>query len=61
MADYYSILDIPRNASDTDIKNAFKKKAMTHHPDRGGNEDAFKQIKKKSKIILDSIENKLKK
>ena len=44
MADYYSILDIPRNASDTDIKNAFKKKAMTHHPDRGGNEDAFKQI-----------------
>jgi curved DNA-binding protein len=44
MADYYSILEVPRNASDIDIKNAFKKKAMTHHPDRGGNEDAFKQI-----------------
>ncbi len=44
MANYYDILEIPRNASETDIKNAFKKKAMTHHPDRGGNEEQFKRI-----------------
>ena len=40
--DYYSILGIPKDASDTDIKKAFKKKSMEHHPDRGGNEEEFK-------------------
>jgi DnaJ-class molecular chaperone len=44
MANYYDILGVPRNASGNDLKNAFKKKAMQYHPDRGGNEEQFKQI-----------------
>lgn len=35
--DYYKILGIPRNASDDDIKKAYRKKALIHHPDRHAN------------------------
>jgi curved DNA-binding protein len=43
--DYYKILGVARNATDEEIKKAYRKLAMTHHPDRGGNEEAFKKIK----------------
>ncbi len=43
--DYYQILGIPKNASDEDIKKAFRKLAHEHHPDKaGGNEAKFKEI-----------------
>ena len=51
--DYYSILGIPKNASDTDIKKAFKKKSMEHHPDRGGNEEEFKKINEAYQTLKD--------
>ena len=30
--DYYKILDVDRNATDLEIKKAYRKKAMAHHP-----------------------------
>ena len=42
--DPYSTLGVDRNASDKDIKTAFKNLAKKHHPDRGGDESKFKQI-----------------
>lgn len=42
--DYYEILGVARNASQSDIKAAFRKKAMEHHPDRGGDAKKFKEI-----------------
>lgn len=44
MDDYYSILGIDRNATEKEIKDAYRKLAMKHHPDRGGNEEEFKKI-----------------
>ena len=53
MANYYDILGVPRNASEKDLKDAFKKKAMQYHPDRGGNEEQFKQINEAYDVLKD--------
>ena len=51
--DYYSILGVPRNASDQDIRKAYKKQSMQHHPDRGGDEEKFKQVNEAYSILKD--------
>lgn len=42
--DYYSTLGLKRGATDEDIKKAYRKLAMQHHPDRGGDQNKFKEI-----------------
>ena len=47
--DYYTVLDVAKGASEADIKQAYRRLAMKHHPDRNpddkGAEDKFKEIK----------------
>ena len=48
--DYYDLLGVNRNASQPDIKKAYKKQSMQHHPDRtGGDDTKFKEINEISK------------
>jgi len=42
--DYYRILGVNKNASQDEIRKAYKKQSMKHHPDRGGDESEFKKI-----------------
>ena len=55
--DYYSILGIERNATEADIKKAYRKLAMEYHPDRNqGNaeaEEKFKEISEANSILSD--------
>lgn len=39
---FYTLLGIEKSASEAEVKKAFRKQAMTHHPDRGGNAETFK-------------------
>lgn len=50
---YYDILGVKKNASDSDIKKAFHKLARKHHPDAGGSEEKFKEINEAYEILSD--------
>lgn len=56
--DYYEILEVERNASEADIKKAFRKLAMKYHPDRNPDdaesEAKFKEAKEACEVLLDS-------
>jgi DnaJ family protein A protein 2 len=53
MKNYYDILGISQNASNNEIKKAYKSLAMKHHPDRGGNPENFKQINEAYAVLSD--------
>jgi DnaJ-class molecular chaperone len=51
--DHYSTLGVAKNASDKELKAAYKKASMKHHPDRGGDEAKFKQINEAYSTLKD--------
>src|SRR3954453_8325054 len=57
MADFYSVLGVARGASDDEIKKAYRKLAMTYHPDRNGGskeaEEKFKEITEAYDVLRD--------
>jgi molecular chaperone DnaJ len=58
--DFYEILGVPKNASEDDIKKAYRKLAMKHHPDRNQGdgakaaEEKFKEAKEAYEILSDA-------
>jgi DnaJ-class molecular chaperone len=52
--DYYKTLGIDKNASEEDVKKAFRKLAHEHHPDKkGGNEAKFKEVNEAYSVLSD--------
>ena len=56
--DYYKLLEVPRNASEADIKKAYRRLAMKHHPDRNPDnpesEHKFKEAKEAYEVLCDA-------
>jgi len=53
MADFYQTLGVSRNASDAEIKTAYRKLAMTYHPDRN---NGSKEAEEKFKAITEAYD-----
>jgi molecular chaperone DnaJ len=58
--DYYDVLGVPKNATDDDIKRAYRKLAMKYHPDRNQGDEAkraeekFKEAKEAYEMLSDA-------
>ena len=53
--DYYEILGVDKTATADQIKRAYRKLAMTHHPDRNaGKDDVFKELSEAYEILGDT-------
>ncbi|MBI2437722.1 MAG: molecular chaperone DnaJ, partial [Lentisphaerae bacterium] len=61
--DYYEVLNVPRTAGEEEIKKAYRKLALQHHPDRNpGNkaaEEKFKELSEAYEVLSDSKKREL--
>lgn len=51
MKDYYQILNVSKNASEGEIKKAYRRLAHKYHPDRGGDEKKFKEVNEAYQVL----------
>jgi len=49
--DYYKLLNVNKEASDSEIKKSYRKLAKENHPDKGGDAEKFKQIAEAYEVL----------
>jgi DnaJ-class molecular chaperone len=53
MQDHYQTLGVARTATDDEIKRAYRRLASKHHPDKGGDTQAFQKIEEAYRVLSD--------
>ncbi|MCC5949180.1 MAG: J domain-containing protein [Nitriliruptoraceae bacterium] len=53
MPELYDLLDLAEDASPDEVKRAYRRKAREHHPDAGGDEEAFKAVTHAYQVLSD--------
>ncbi|PPQ95563.1 hypothetical protein CVT26_008591 [Gymnopilus dilepis] len=51
--DYYKILGVSRDCNEMDIKKAYRRESLKHHPDKGGDEEKFKLVVEAHAVLSD--------
>mmetsp|Transcript_52935 Transcript_52935/g.136737 ORF Transcript_52935/g.136737 Transcript_52935/m.136737 type:complete len:523 (+) Transcript_52935:103-1671(+) len=51
---FYKCLEVDKNATDPEIKKAYRKLAVKHHPDKGGDPEKFKEITRAYEVLSDA-------
>lgn len=52
--DYYKVLGVDKNATAEEVKASFRRLAMEHHPDKGGNPEKFKEANEAYQVLSDA-------
>lgn len=53
LTDHYAVLELSPSAADDEVKRAYRRLAMTHHPDRGGSISRFVQVQRAYDVLGD--------
>jgi len=56
---FYEVLGVEKNATEREIKKAWRKLCKKHHPDRGGDPEKFKDLEKAYDVLSDSDKRQL--
>ncbi|KIL69507.1 hypothetical protein M378DRAFT_20903 [Amanita muscaria Koide BX008] len=56
---YYDLLDVAPDATDAELKKAYRKKALRLHPDKGGDPELFKEVTHAYEILSDPEKRKI--
>lgn len=51
---FYDLLGVSKTASEGEIRKAYRKLALQHHPDRGGDDEQFKKITRAYEVLADA-------
>lgn len=57
--DYYTTLGVQRQCTPGEIKKAFRKQSLLHHPDKNGDAIMFKKINEAREVLSDPVKRKL--